>query len=72
MKSSAKFHEHHRRGDFLELRRRIVIPRSVDSIQQIVGIKARRDPRHGLLEEFISIISRGQSFLHLRWRAPGK
>jgi hypothetical protein len=51
------------------MQRRVVIPRRVYGIQQVVGIEAGRDSRHGLLQEFIGIISRGQTLLHLQRRA---
>src|SRR5579859_1894325 len=66
-----RIHPHHVRRDFLEARRRIVIPRRIHLIQKVVRVHVFRPRRKIVRKEFVGGIARRQRFLHRNRRAAG-
>ena len=71
MKSSAELMYMTWRGDFLELRRRIVIARSIHLVQEVVGVQPGKARLEIVIQILVRGIARGQSFLHVKRRASG-
>ncbi len=58
------------RGDFLELRQRIVIAGGIHLVQEIVGVQPRKARLEIIIQVFVRGVPRGQRFLHIERRAP--
>src|SRR5713226_1600880 len=65
-----RIHIHQPRANFLQPRLRIVIPRSVHRVQQVVRIQARHPCREILVQIFVRRIPRRITLLHQQRRAP--